>query len=79
MALPRSVEESYYVSHALTSSGSESEWRQESTVDGVKVNFKPHAKFCRMSHWLSCPKHAAVFALDPFFAVIVHKMASYEC
>ncbi|XP_045024072.1 uncharacterized protein LOC123469327 [Daphnia magna] len=40
MALPRSVEESYYVSHAITSSGNDSEWRQEVTVDGVKVDFK---------------------------------------
>ena len=64
MALPRSVEESYYVSHALTSSGSESEWRQESTVDGVKVNFKldsgatcnilPYESFSRLPKTRRC-------------------------
>jgi hypothetical protein len=64
MALPRSVEESYYVSHALTSSGSESEWRQESTVDGVKVNFKldsgatcsilPHESFAQLPKTRRC-------------------------
>jgi hypothetical protein len=64
MALPRSVEESYYVSHALTSSGNESEWRQEVTVDGVKVNFKldsgatcnilPYESFSRLPKTRRC-------------------------
>ncbi|XP_046459591.1 uncharacterized protein K02A2.6-like isoform X4 [Daphnia pulex] len=64
MALPRSVEESYYVSHSLTSSGGESEWRQEVTVDGVKVNFKldsgatcnilPYESFSRLPKTRRC-------------------------
>jgi hypothetical protein len=40
VALPRSVEEDYYVSHALSSSSGGSEWRQQVTVDGVIIDFK---------------------------------------
>ncbi|XP_045030777.1 uncharacterized protein K02A2.6-like [Daphnia magna] len=40
MTLPLSVEEDYYVSHALTTSSSGSEWCQQVPVDGDSVDVK---------------------------------------
>ncbi len=81
MTLPLSIEEDYYVSHALTLSINEAVWRQQVTVDGVSIEFKlDSGATCNIltDHLRTCPKRAAVFALGPLFAAIVHKMASYE-
>jgi hypothetical protein len=40
MALSRSIEDDYFISHALTSAGAGAEWRQQVTVDGVIIDFK---------------------------------------
>ena len=40
IALSRSIEDDYFISHALTSAGGGSEWRQQVTVDGIIIDFK---------------------------------------
>ncbi len=40
MALPRSVDDDYFVNHMLRSSGGGTEWLQQLSLDGVNVNFK---------------------------------------
>jgi hypothetical protein len=58
MALPRSVDDDYFVNHMLRSSSGGAEWHQQLSLDGVDVNFKldsgatcnilPHEFFLRM-------------------------------
>ena len=40
MALPRSVDDDYFVNHMLRSSSGGTEWLQQLSLDGVNVNFK---------------------------------------
>jgi hypothetical protein len=80
MALPRSVEDDYFVNHALRSSSGGAEWYQQLSLDGVDINFKLDSgvtcNILPLEFSPACGKNVNVFAQALLFAAIVPRMVS---